>query len=249
MAEIEQLEHVDESLLRKILEVGHGCPKEMLYLELGCTPLRYIIMMRTIMFLQYILQEQSSSLISQVLQAQSESPSKNDFILKVKEDQEDLEIDLSFEDIKSLSKDSFSNFVKKQLGEKALQFINKKKLEHSKVRHIKHDELKMQAYLQASNVRSVSLAKFLFSARTRMLDVGGNFSQRNEGKIKCKLGCNEEDTQRHLLICPFLAQNHVRNPNDKSEYEDLFSSQVEDQFKIAAIMKTKYRMRKEKFKT
>ena len=108
----------------------------------------------------------------------------------------------------------------------------------------------MQAYLQASNVRSVSLAKFLFSARTRMLDVGGNFSQRNEGKIKCKLGCNEEDTQRHLLICPFLAQNHVRNPNDKSDYEDFFFFiQVEDQFKIAAIMETKYRMRKEKIKT
>ena len=32
VAEIEQLEHVDESLLRNILEVGHGCPKEMLYL-------------------------------------------------------------------------------------------------------------------------------------------------------------------------------------------------------------------------
>ena len=107
----------------------------------------------------------------------------------------------------------------------------------------------MQAYLQPSNVQSVTLAKFLFSSRTRMLDVGGNFSQRHEGKTKCKLGCNEEDTQRHLLTCPVLAKNDVRNPDDKSEYEDLFSSQVEDQLKIAALMESKYSRRKEMNKT
>ena len=149
-----------------------------------------------------------------------QSPSKNDFIIQVKEDLEKLEIDLSFEDMKLLSKDSLSNFVKEQINEKALQYLNKKKLKHSKVCHIIHEELKMQAYLQPSNVQSVTLAKFLFSSRTRMLDVGGNFSQRHEGKTKCKLGCDEEDTQRHLLTCPFLAQNDIRNPDDKSDYED-----------------------------
>ena len=63
-SEVEKLEQVDESLLRRFLEVGEGCPKEMLYLELGCMPIRYTIMIRKILFLHYLLNEEKDSLIS-----------------------------------------------------------------------------------------------------------------------------------------------------------------------------------------
>ena len=75
-AEVEQLEQADESLMRRILEVSQGCPKEMLYLELGCTPIRFIIMLRRIMFLHYMLHEDPNCLIQRVLQAQIAQPSK-----------------------------------------------------------------------------------------------------------------------------------------------------------------------------
>ena len=99
-SEIETLEQVDESLMRRLLEVGLGCPKEMLYLELGCIPMRFTVMTRRIMFLHYILNEEQDSLINKVLQAQIKVPSKNDFILGVEEDLDDLETYLSLEDIK-----------------------------------------------------------------------------------------------------------------------------------------------------
>ena len=51
MEEIEMLEQVDEIFLRKILEVGKSCPKEMLYLETASRPIRFIIMSRRLMFL------------------------------------------------------------------------------------------------------------------------------------------------------------------------------------------------------
>ena len=53
-AEVEQLEQADEALMRRILEVSQGCPKEMLYFELGCTLIRFKFMMRRIMFLHYL---------------------------------------------------------------------------------------------------------------------------------------------------------------------------------------------------
>ena len=46
------------------------------------------------------------SLIHQVLQAQIQNPSKNDFILTVEKDLEELAIHLCMEDIRNLSKDS-----------------------------------------------------------------------------------------------------------------------------------------------
>ena len=62
-ADFENLEQVDEQLLRRILEVGSGCPKEMLYLETGSIPIRFIITYRRLMFLHYILSEDQDSLI------------------------------------------------------------------------------------------------------------------------------------------------------------------------------------------
>ena len=76
--EVEQLEQIDEMLIRKILEVGKGCPKEMLYLEMGIFPLRFTVMTRRLIFLHYILNEDKKSLIYRFLQAQVRNPSKND---------------------------------------------------------------------------------------------------------------------------------------------------------------------------
>ena len=62
-ADIDMLEGVDEMLLRRVLECPMSTPKEMLYLELGVLPLRYIIKMRRLNFHQFILKEDNNSLI------------------------------------------------------------------------------------------------------------------------------------------------------------------------------------------
>ena len=244
-SEVEKLEQVDESLLRRFLEVGQGCPKEMLYLELGCMPIRYIIMIRRILFLHYLLNEEKDSLINRVLVAQSETPSKNDFIVEVEKDLEHLEIFLSLEDIKRLSKEMLSNFVKKQSKEQALIFLNTQKLKHSKVMHIKHDELNMQEYLSPQHISSLKLAKFLFAARTRMIDIGGNFSNKYGERSKCKLGCDSLDTQQHLLECKELTESDLVAADEELAYSDLFSNKVENQLKVAALLESRLKRRKE----
>ena len=49
-ANIDLLESVDESLLRRVLDSPMSTPKEMLYLELGIVPIRFIIKMRRLNF-------------------------------------------------------------------------------------------------------------------------------------------------------------------------------------------------------
>ena len=71
-ANVEPLEQVDEMLLRRVLEVGSCCPKEMLYLETGATPIRFTIKQRRLMFLHYILNEGEKNLISKCFKAQKE---------------------------------------------------------------------------------------------------------------------------------------------------------------------------------
>ena len=50
-ADLEALESVDENLLRRFLETPMSTPKEMLY-EMGVGPIRNIIKMRRLNFLQ-----------------------------------------------------------------------------------------------------------------------------------------------------------------------------------------------------
>ena len=114
-ANIEQLEQVDDMLLRRVLEVGSCCPKEMLYLETGATPIRFTIMQRRLMFLHYILNEEKSSLISKCFEAQKRNPCRNDWIISIYEDLVELDIGLSFEDIQNLSKYQFQKFLRKLL--------------------------------------------------------------------------------------------------------------------------------------
>ena len=105
--EVEQLEQVDEKFHRIFLEVGKGCPKEMLYLETGTIPIRFIILKRRLLFLQYILKEKDESLIKKFLKTQIKTPSRNDWINSVLKDLELLEIDLTNDEIEELSTAKF----------------------------------------------------------------------------------------------------------------------------------------------
>ena len=145
-SELEQLEQVDEMLLRKLLEVGQGCPKEMLFLETGLWPLRYIVMSRRLMFLHYILNEEKNSLIYKFLQAQIKKPVKDDWILTVMENLEELDIYVDLEVMASLSTDCCKKFIYEKIEERLLCYLNEIKLQHNKVMHIKHEKLDLQSY-------------------------------------------------------------------------------------------------------
>ena len=77
----------------------------------------------------------------------------------------------------------------------------------------------MQEYLIPENVRSIQIAKFLFSERCRLLDVKANF-----GNIY------KETASSPMLFV--------------SKFEDLFSSPVEDQFRVSSILEEIYSRRR-----
>ena len=76
--EMRELEEMDESLLRKILKAHTKTPIEALYLELGCLPLRYIVMARRLNYLHYLLNLKNDELLYNFFKAQEEFPTKND---------------------------------------------------------------------------------------------------------------------------------------------------------------------------
>ena len=59
------LEKIDKALWSNILEVARTIPYDLLCLELGIEPLRYVIMRRRLLYLQHILKQKDTSLIKQ----------------------------------------------------------------------------------------------------------------------------------------------------------------------------------------
>ena len=108
---VSDLERIDEQLLRNFLSSQRNTPKETLYLETGSIPVRFVVIARRINFLHHILCEDKDSLLSRFFQAQCSEPIKGDWISTVKKDLENLSINLSFEEISKLSKQSFKTLV------------------------------------------------------------------------------------------------------------------------------------------
>ena len=103
----DMLEQTDETLLRNILECPSTTPKEMLYLELNCMPIRYILMKRRLNFLYYILAQKKTSLMYTFFQAQLKYSSKGDWCLTVQEDINTLKISTPINELAQIPENSY----------------------------------------------------------------------------------------------------------------------------------------------
>ena len=217
-----ELESVDETLLRKIFSAHSKTPIETLYLESGNIPIRFILMSRRLNFLKYMLNEDEDSLLRSFLEAQLDTPVKGDWVTMVTEDMKELEISLTMEQIEAMNKEVFKEMIKTKVQKEAFKYLTKLKDSHSKARKIRYEKLEMQRYLKPETENlTIAEKKFIFAARTRMLDLAGNFKS---GLVcsKCRKCQIEEETQEHLLECVELSDYGL--VAECPEYDDLFGA-------------------------
>ena len=143
-----------------------------------------------------------------------------------------------------LDLEELKNFLKKIIAEKALGYLNEVKSKHSKLLHITHKQLKIQAYLEPKNLVNSQLAKFLFQARSSMLECKLNFRQKyKKDELHCPLQCEELDSQQHLLDCDRIPTQCLSSQN-LAEYDDIFTNNVKKQICAAAILNERLKARK-----
>ena len=112
--DVSHLEEVDKYLLRKILNAHSKTPVEMLYLETGAIPIRFIIKQRRISYLHHLLSRNEDELIHKVYMAQKRKPVKGDWALTVLQDLIDINFDISEKQIKLTRKNNFKLKLKQK---------------------------------------------------------------------------------------------------------------------------------------
>ena len=235
-SEVDKLSAIDEQLLRKILKTPSKTCKESLFLETGCKPVKFLIMQRRLMYHHHILRRPKNELISKFYHAQKLKPSKGDFVNLVDMDKKLLKINLTDDQISSISDSKYKEMIKKAISEETFKYLINLKKKHSKMDELNYSELKIQNYLKSSNGLTHDEKCTLFKFRVREIDVKTNYRNRHQN-LQCELcQSGEDDSQLHLLNCQKLIENCETLANNiEVEYEDIFED-IESQAKAVRLL-------------
>ena len=97
--EIENLEKVDEAVLRGLLKSHSKIPKDALYLETGNTPIRYIIKNRRLNYLFNIITRENDKFVKEVYEAQKASPTDGGYCKLTEADVSEINLQLTEKEI------------------------------------------------------------------------------------------------------------------------------------------------------
>ena len=217
--DLDELEVLDRSLLKRILSTPNSTPTAALYLETGCLSIRTIIKARRLNYLQYLVKLPKEDMLSRFFYCQWLNSSQHDWTQQVKVDLEDLGLPADLDFIEKKSVFSWKNCVKKKAKEFELRnLLNmKNSRSESKLKNLNYDKLEIQSYL--TNL-DVNLAKNTFKYRTRMIQFQGNFG----GGLAdlCPLCGLHSDQQDLIFQCPTVLGETVIEEN----YENIFGNKI-----------------------
>ena len=158
--------------------------------------------------------------------AQLKSRNKKDWVTTVLKDLEELEIKLSFEEIRKMKKSSFQALVKTKINEYAFKNLEKEKLSHSKVVKINHKMLQLRTYFVPNNMKaSKEEIQTIFKLRCRMTNLKTNMKGMYEN-IECPLceGKGAEDSQEHVIQECKMIENMIQDKSEMINYDNLYEN-------------------------
>ena len=224
-ADIQQLESVDNILHRRVLETPRSTPISIMHLELGTLPIRFVLIKRRVLFLHYILKQNKDDLLLKFFEAQARYPQKGDWVLQVLKDLKEINLEMTFDNIKIMSENSFKHKVNAAINETAFNWlIGKIKVKGC---DLKYNNLKIQDYFLSMKM-NIKQCNLLFSLRARMTPVKCNFPKSYDD-LTCPVcrDTNYQDKQSHILHCKTLLNGENILVDKEVSYEDLFSRKID----------------------
>ena len=110
------------------MEVSRTVPYDLVCLELGLEPLRFIIMRRRLLYLQ-----KNTSLIKNLVKSQFKNLKKKDWGQTIMRDLNTLGIDFTLQEIEEMPEKRYKQLMKRKIKEHALKYlINKKERRNGK---------------------------------------------------------------------------------------------------------------------
>ena len=146
--ELEELELLDRTLLKRIFSAPNSTPSSALYLETGCLTIGTIIKARRLNYLQYLVKLPEEEMLAKFFHCQWLDRNRHDWATQIRTDLEDFCLPVDLDLIKIKSEFSWKKLVKKK----------SKEFEFKRLKEIKDTKNKSKL----KNLKSQKLPKTLF---------------------------------------------------------------------------------------
>ena len=168
-------------------------------------------------------------MISKVFVSQRRNKTPKDWVTTVLSDLKEVNLDLTFEDIRKMKKETFMNTIKRKIEYKSLKYLEEIKQKHSKVEKLKHNVLQMQPYLMPNDGKiKKEECQIIFQLRSKVTDLKMNQKNRYES-YECG-GCGKEDESRDpVLNCQVLLEmNGELKMSEIPVYEKVIEGNIKE---------------------
>ena len=232
------LEAVDQHLLRQLLGAHAKTPLEFLYLETGCTPLRFIIKSRRLIYHKEVVTRPKEELISRIYESQRKAPKTGDWSELVKDDQKMLDINMSDDAIASMSILSYKKYIKNKVRNAAFKELQSMAENHKKIKDIEYSNFgKAQAYLSSKEFSNIE-CQVLTQLRSQTLrNIKMNFRSMYGEETMCPLCQDHPDTQEHIVECHKIQELEPIFKEGACQLNDVFGSITVQKIFIETFMK------------
>ena len=105
--DIKSLEAIDSQLIYQVFSIPAKTSQCLMMLEMGITPLRYIIKMKRLTYYHHLSNVSDESLPKQVLNKQFEKPLRGERVKAIEEDLTELKLQFSIKKLLSLPRQKF----------------------------------------------------------------------------------------------------------------------------------------------
>ena len=172
-----KLEKVDKTYLKGVVQCSSQVNRELIYLELGVMSIKYILVLKRIVYLQEILkQKHENILLYRFFKAQLDNPKRGDWATQVLNDLKEMEIKMDLDSIEQEKTEKFKEIAKVVVKNKALKDLNELKLSTENKRtnfsQIEHKELKMANYLSQNEINlTIEDRYWIFKCKTCDMEV------------------------------------------------------------------------------
>ena len=140
---LETLQACDNYLLSKLFMSGANSPIIGYFWETGALPMKFVLMVRRLLYLWDILQKKNSELVRHIVDLQLSCPIKYDWITLVKNDLNQCDLEFNVNMIRSHSKSKFKVLIKSKIRDLAHEYLIKNRSSKT----VNLEDFKFQDYI------------------------------------------------------------------------------------------------------
>ena len=195
---ISKLSSMQLKFLKKSMKVKQAVANSFVYLELGVLPVEYEMHKRQMSFLHHIIHLDKNDPVRKMWEYQKLLPDHNNWWNCVEKLLIKYGIEVSEENIKNMSKESFKEKIKKAVLKVAFEELKIECKGKEKTKHLTYQEFTTQSYLTALYP---NLSRIIFKCRSQTLNIKAHMRYKYQEDQCCRWCGISDESLQHVVNC------------------------------------------------